>query len=228
MDFKEYQKEIKGKKGKVANTANKPRPNVQRQMPRQNIQRPTPSNNPINRVPQNVQTQPIKKSRVSKKLKILIILLLILLTLVVTYGILYINIFSYKNDVKEVLTLSGDTNVTVVEDIKIDSDKTVYAYTKGDELCATLVQVKQSGDEKMYKSLKRTNSIDLSEYKSDDDTDVDYTSYGSLKIALDVTSSNKYKNYQEYLKDDKIKNDKASPINVDGYDDLFVLWSWYE
>ena len=65
---------------------------------------------------------PDKRKKLNTKgVPLLITLVSILLALVIVYIILYINFFSYKHEIKDVLTASGSASAEIIEDIMIIS-----------------------------------------------------------------------------------------------------------
>lgn len=188
---------------------------------------------PHNNYPQQNQ---IKKHNLNKNTKqkpkglsLLIAMCCILAVLIVVYIILHINVFSYKSEITDVLTSSGNSDVQIIEDIKVDDNHFVYVFKDSDMLSASYIQIKGSGENKSYKCLKRCDSINLKSYKKDmQDEDINYSSKGDFSFGLDFSGSEQFSQFEEYFKENSITDYKACPVNIEGINQIFIVWIWNE
>lgn len=185
----------------------------------------TNSNNYYQNPQRPVRYPDKRKRRDLPGLPLLITLICILVVLVIVYIILYINIFSFKPELNDVLT--GNTNAEIIEDLKVDDNHSVYAVNDGGELSASYIQIKGSGEDKSYKCLKKSNSLNLETYKKDmQGEDIDFSSKGDFHFALDFSGSEQYDKFLEYFDENDIKDYKACPVNIDGINQIFIVWMW--
>lgn len=169
------------------------------------------------------------KKQNSSGLPLLIKLVSALVVLVVVYIILHINFFSYKAEITDVLTSSGNTNVEIIEDIKVDDTHFVYVFNDSGKLSASYIKIKGFGEDKSYKCLKRCDSLNLETYKKDmQDEKMDYSSKGDFNFSLDFSGSEQFSQFEEYFKENKISDYKACPVNVEGINQIFIVWIWNE
>lgn len=170
-----------------------------------------------------------KKKQSQSGLSLLIKLVSALAVLVVVYIILYINFFSYKSEITDVLTSSGNANAEIIEDIKVDDDHFVYVFNDSGELSASYIKIKGSGEDKSYKCLKRCDSLNLETYKKDmQDEKMDYSSKGDFNFSLDFSGSEQFSQFEEYFKENNINDYKACPVNIEGINQIFIVWMWNE
>ncbi len=167
----------------------------------------------------------------TKGLPVLIMLLCLLAAVIVLYIILNINFFSYSAEISDVLTASGSGSAEVIEDIKVDDSHYVYVFKDGTELSASYIKIKGSGENKKYKCLKRCDPLNLETYKKDmQDKDMDFSSKGDFCFSLDFSGSSQYDQFIKYFEDNNISEDvySACPINVEGINQIFIVWMWKE
>ena len=187
----------------------------------------TNSNNYYQNPQRPVRYPDKRKKRDLPGLKLLITLVCALVILVIVYIILYINIFSFKSELNDVLISSGNTNAEIIEDLKVDDYHSVYIVNDNGELSASYIQIKGTGEEKSYKCLKTSNSLNLETYKNDmQGEDIDFSSKGDFNFALDFSGSEQYDKFIEYFDENNIKDYKACPVNIDGINQIFIVWMW--
>ena len=145
-----------------------------------------------------------------KGLSLLISMLCILAVLIVVYIILHID-------------------VQIIEDVKVDDNHFVYVFKNGNMLSASYIQIKGSGDNKSYKCLKRCDSLNLESYKKDmKNEDINYSSKGDFSFSLDFSGSEQFSQFEEYFKENSITDYKACPVNIEGINQIFIVWIWNE
>lgn len=165
----------------------------------------------------------------SSGLSILVTLICILVVLIAAYIVLYINVFSFKAEITDVLTSSGNSNVQIIEDIKVDDNHFVYVFKDSDMLSASYIQIKGSGEDKSYKCLKRCDSLNLETYKKDmQDEKMNYSSKGDFNFSLDFSGSGQFSQFEEYLKENNINDYQTCPVNVESINQIFIVWMWNE
>ncbi len=167
------------------------------------------------------------KKRKTPGLSLLIKLVCLLIAVIVVYIVLYINIFSYKNEITDVLTAAGSKSAKIIEDIKVSDDLYIYAYTDNGKLSASYIKIKGSGDYKSYKCLKRCDPLSLETYKKDmKGKKMDFSSKGDFHFALDFSGSEQYDQFTEYFDKNDIKDYKSCPVNIEGINQIFIVWMW--
>ncbi len=171
---------------------------------------------------------PDKRKKLNTKgVPLLITLVSILLALVIVYIILYINFFSYKHEIKDVLTASGSASAEIIEDIKVDDNLYLYAYTDKGKLSVSYIESKGSGDYKSYKYLNKCNSLNLDTYSKDmQGKKMKFSSKGNFHFALDFSGSEQYEQFIEYFDENGINNYKSCPVNIEGLNQIFIVWMW--
>lgn len=170
-----------------------------------------------------------RKKRDKSGLSLLITLVSILAVLIITYIVLYINVFSFKTEITDVLTSSGNANVEIISDIKVDDSHYVYVFNDDGELSASYIQIKGSGEDKSYKCLRRCDSLNLETYKKDmQDKEMDYSSKGNFHFSLDFSGSEQFSQFEEYFSDNSINDYEACPVNIEGINQIFIVWMWNE
>lgn len=185
----------------------------------QNPQRPNLKSNTYNK----------KAKQDSRGLSLLITLVSILVVLIIAYIVLYINVFSFKSEITDVLTSSGNSNVEMISDIKVDDSHYVYVFNNGGELSASYIQVKGSGEDKSYKCLKRCDTLNLETYSKDmQNKKMDYSSKGDFHFSLDFSGSEQFSQFEEYFSENNIKDYEACPVNIEGINQIFIVWMWNE
>lgn len=168
-----------------------------------------------------------RKKRNTPGLSLLIKLICLLIAVLIVYIVLYINIFSYKSDITDVLTSSGSKSAEIIEDIKVSDDLYVYAYTDNGKLSASYIKINGSGDNKSYKCLKRCGSLNLETYQKDmQGKKMNFSSKGGFHFGLDFSGSEQYDQFEEYFKEKDINNYKSCPVNIEGINQIFIVWMW--
>ena len=170
-----------------------------------------------------------RKKRSTPGLSLLIKLVCLLVAVVIVYIVLYINIFSYKPEITDVLTATGSKSAEIIEDIKVSENLYVYAYTDNGKLSATYIKVKGSSDSKSYKCLKRCGSLNIDTYKKDmQGKKMKFSSKGDFSFSLDFSGSEQYDQFKEYFDENDIKDYKSCPVNIEGINQIFIVWMWNE
>ncbi len=167
------------------------------------------------------------KKQSTPGLSLLIKLVCLLIAVIIVYVVLYINIFSYKPEITDVLTVTGSKSAEIIEDIKVSDNLYVYAYTDNGKLSASYIKVKGSGDNKSYKCLKRCGSLNLETYQKDmQGKKMDFSSKGDFHFGLDFSGSEQYDQFVEYFDKNDIKDSKSCPVNIEGINQIFIVWMW--
>ena len=176
---------------------------------------------------QNAYYPDKRKKRNTPGLSLLIKLVCLLIAVIIVYVVLYINIFSYKTEITDVLTVTGSKSAEIIEDIKVSDNLYVYAYTDNGKLSASYIKVKGTGDNKSYKCLKRCGSLNLETYQKDmQGKKMDFSSKGDFHFGLDFSGSEQYDQFTEYFDKNDIKDYKSCPVNIEGINQIFIVWMW--
>lgn len=170
-----------------------------------------------------------RKKRNTPGLSLLIKLVCLLIAVIVVYIVLYINIFSYKPEITDVLTATGSKSAEIIEDIKVSDNLYVYAYTDNGRLSASYIKVKGSGESKTYKCLKRCGYLNIDTYKRDmQGKKMKFSSKGDFRFGLDFSGSEQYDQFTEYFDKNDINDYKSCPVNIEGVNQIFIVWMWNE
>lgn len=170
-----------------------------------------------------------RKKRNTPGLSLLIKLICLLVAVIIVYVALYINIFSYKPEITDVLTATGSKSAEIIEDIKVSDNLYVYAYTDNGRLSASYIKVKGSGDSKSYKCLKRCGYLNIDTYKKDmQGKKMKFSSKGDFRFGLDFSGSEQYDQFTEYFDKNEINDYKSCPVNIEGVNQIFIVWMWNE
>ena len=166
-----------------------------------------------------------RKKRDKPGLRLLISLICILVAVITLYLILYIHIFSFKSELTSALSINSNTQI--VGELKVDDTHTVYVVNDNGKLSASYIVTKGSGDEKSYKRLKECNSLNLDTYIKDMQGEkMEFSSKGDFHFALDFSGSEQYDQFIEYFDENDINDYKACPVNIEGINQIFIVWMW--